>query len=287
MVCRFIFHTLVLHTFIFTFTSDVQQYGQRRGPGAAQPELPQQHLRGQARPGRVPPPGDGRGQGRGEPRGPGSPCPPCPARQPCWGGLEAAPGLPGGTSGPDSPQPGSIPRGPPSAGAGAAAGGAGSSGLPLGSPLPGAPSPRRSCRAPAPLTPSLPPGLARAAPLLTPPRGRSPPPLPPPPPPLPPPPPHSRLETVGTDAPPCRPLPRLRAGPPSRPAARGPSLPAGRGDPPPGGLPRDVPADGAGLVGGVRRREPERSDAEGETNRAKEARRHSGRVWEGWKGKSK
>ncbi|XP_030309933.1 vegetative cell wall protein gp1-like [Calypte anna] len=82
-------------------------------------------------------------------------------------------------------------------------------------------SPALLARAPAPplsADPFPPSWLARAAPLLTPPRGSSPPP----------PPPHSRLETVGTDAPASRPAPPSprRAAEPTSPSRQpGPLLP--------------------------------------------------------------
>lgn len=98
--------------------------------------------------------------------------------------------------------------------------------------------PRRSA-----LTPSLPPSC-----LLTPPRGSSPPP-----------PPHSRLETVGTDAPASRPLPPSprRAAEPASPSRQpGPLLPPpaaqGRAPPPAHRPPTEPPCprgEGPGAAG--------------------------------------
>lgn len=84
-------------------------------------------------------------------------------------------------------------------------------------PPPPRPAPGRAPAPPLRADPFPPSCLARAAPLLTPPRGSSPPP----------PPPHSRLETVGTDAPASRPLPPFgAAAEPASPCRQpGPLLP--------------------------------------------------------------
>lgn len=125
-------------------------------------------------------------------------------------------------------------------------------------PPPPRPAPGRAPAPPLRADPFPPSCLARAAPLLTPPRGSSPPP----------PPPHSRLETVGTDAPASRPLPPFgAAAEPASPCRQpGPLLP-----------PPAAPGTGPGKS---RRHQTERT-TDGRTDRPTYPPTHPGRRGEG------